>query len=373
MRILLDPQIFNDQKYGGISRYYTEIFSRLNQQKGIDIELPILTADNVYLHNSQLFSERHKKALSLLKMVNSLGISIRKVIRKKNVKKTQKALQQQDFDVFIPTYYNPYFLESIGNKPFVLTVYDMIHELFSEYFSEDDTTRANKLVLMEKSAKIIAVSENTKKDILKLYPHLDASKIEVIHHGSSIKIDKNIQLELPEKYILFVGVRNSYKNFIFFINSIHQLLKNDPELQVVCAGGGDFNDEEKQLFHQLDIVNQVQFRNFKDNELGTYYQNALCFVFPSMYEGFGIPVLESMAAGCPIVLTNNSSFPEVAGEAGVFFELNNGDDLKNKIRSLIENENLRKEYSAKGYEQIKKFDWDNAAQQCLQLYQKAIN
>lgn len=373
MKILLDPQIFNSQKYGGISRYYTEIFSVLFNKNKAEIEIPLYFTNNVYFNESVLITKSQKKNSFLLQSLSNLGISIRKITKKRNNKSGAKAMIHQDYDLFVPTYYDPSFLEYIGSKPFVLTVYDMIHELFPKYFENHDPTSKNKLLLMEKATKIIAVSQNTKNDIIRLYPHIDAAKIEVIYHGNSIKIDPNVSVALPSNYILFVGVREHYKNFTFFINAITELLKNDPTLNVVCAGGGKFNSKEIQFIKSLGFENQISHKNFKENELGQFYKKAKCFVFPSMYEGFGIPVLESMASGCPVVLAQHSSFPEVAGNAGVYFDLNDPEDLKNKINLLLNDENLRNEYAGKGLIQVQKFNWENAAEQCFELYKKAIS
>lgn len=373
MRILLDPQIFSDQLFGGISRYYTEVYSNLNKRDGVSVILPIVNSKNVYIQNSDLFIKASKSKLNLIAVLNSLGISTRSYSKSETEKAIKNAFLSSNFDLFIPTYYNPYFLDSIGEKPFVLTVYDMIHELFPQYFINDiHNVVANKRLLIEKATKIIAVSNNTKKDIVRLYPHIDASKIEVIYHGNSIKVHNDVKVDLPNKYILFVGSRWFYKNFTFFIETIKEMLYKDKSLHVLCAGGGEFTPEEKQFIKDLGLEDQVLFKYFQENELGQYYKNAICFVFPSNYEGFGIPVLESMACGCPIVLTNNSSFPEVAGDAGVFFEMDDADDLRNKINSLINDENLRNDYILKGYEQVKKFTWNGASQQCLELFQKII-
>lgn len=372
MRILLDPQIFNEQVFGGISRYYTEIFSNLAQNRELQLQLPVYASDNAYLKNSILYTPEQKRNSFFLSVLKKIGVSVRKKIRKKNRQKAINALQKQDFDVFIPTYYDPYFLEFIGSKPFVLTVYDMIHELFPQYFTGDTTTVKNKLLLMEKATRIIAVSENTKKDILRIYPHIDASKIEVIYHGSSIKIE-DIAVNLPKEYILFVGVRKFYKNFEFLLRSVRQLLSENPNLHLVCAGGGKFTEEESAFIKGLGLPDQVVQKSFEEKELGQFYKEAKCFVFPSDYEGFGIPVVEAMACGCPVVLTHNSSFPEVAGDAGIFFEKGNAEDLKNKIESLLKDEQLRSEFAAKGLARAKMFDWDKAAMQCYELYKKAIN
>jgi glycosyltransferase involved in cell wall biosynthesis len=373
MRVLLDPQIFNQQKYGGISRYYTEIFSRLSKEKDVQVILPFFSTHNFYLKESPFYSKYHKRVSFVLNIFTFLGVSLRKNIKKQNSKLTIKALESNDFDILIATYYDTYFLKYLNDKPFVLTVYDMIHELFPHYFNDDTSTVSNKLLLMEKASKIIAVSENTKKDIVAIYPHIDESKIEVIYHGSSIKINDVNLPKLPGNYLLFVGVRSKYKNFIFLINSIQNILKNNPNLYLICAGGGKFSKEELELIKSLELENQIQFRAFKENELGQIYKNAICFVFPSLYEGFGIPILEAMACGCPVVLTNNSSFPEIAANAGIYFELNNSESLSSAIENLLRNKSLQKEYSSKGYKRIQDFEWDKAAVSCLKLYKNSIS
>ena len=225
---------------------------------------------------------------------------------------------------------------------------------------------------MEKATKIIAISESTKADILDIYPHIDAGKIEVVYLAHSIKTVSNIKSDLPKKYILFVGNRLFYKNFIFFLRAVSPILKANPDLYLVCAGGNAFNDEEQELINNLDVNSQILQKNFLDIELANYYQGAQCFVFPSAYEGFGIPVLEAMACGCPVILADHSSFPEVAGNAGIYFELNNAEDLSNKLNQLLENNNLRTEYKHKGLIQANKFNWQKTAEACLNIYKKSI-
>ncbi|MEC4005358.1 glycosyltransferase family 1 protein [Flavobacterium sp. SUN052] len=372
MRILLDPEIFNEQKFGGISRYYVEIFSNISYNQDVKVNLPVISSENIYVRESVFFTNSIKSLTFCIDFLKKIGVSLRKKVKKKNTAKTIQILKNQSFDLFIPTYYNPYFLEFLKEKPFVLTVYDMIHELFPHYFDDGITAIQNKLLLLEKATKIIAVSQNTKNDIIKIYPHIDATKIEVIYHGNSIIIN-DIFVDLPKKYILFVGVRRHYKNFIFLVNSIKDLLVSDRNLYVVCAGGGKFEEEEITFINELGLQNQIIQKPFQENELGQFYKNAQCFVFPSAYEGFGIPVVEAMSCGCPIVLTNNSSFPEVAGDAGIFFELNDATDLKNKVSIILENETVRNEYINKGLERAKIFNWKLAADKCYTLYQKAIN
>jgi glycosyltransferase involved in cell wall biosynthesis len=371
-KLLIDSQIFDIQKFGGISRYFTEIFVTLLEENRAEIATSICYSNNVYVSDTALINKDYFWKSAYLKVLDKMGVSIRKKIKKVNKNSTIDKLKKQQFDLFIPTYYDPYFLEYIEDKPFVLTVYDMIHELFPNYFSAVEKSLADKLILMEKATKIIAISESTKNDILKFYPHIDKEKIEVIYLSQSLDPKNYIEVELPEKFLLFVGNRDGYKNFTFFLKSVSSLLHADPNLHIVCAGGNKFNTEEKQLIDELKIANQISQSNFDDKELPSYYTKAKCFIFPSEYEGFGIPVLESMACGCPIILANHSSFPEVAGEAGVYFELNNESDLRSKVVSLLENETYRNQMIAKGYVQSEKFSWKKTAHECNELFKSTI-
>ena len=365
MKILLDPQIFI-QKYGGISRYHTETWRILKNYPDIDINCPLIYSDNLHLQEYNLTPQISRN----LSVQNE---PLRKILNGFNCLKTLATIANKKFDVFIPTYYYPYFLNYLGNKPYVLTVYDMINELYPNYFGNDKKID-KKRILIEKASKIIAISENTKLDILKIYPYIDEKKIEIVYLSHSIDTN-NISDEtpvLPKNYLLFIGNRNFYKNFTFFIKSISKILKEDSSLFLVCGGGGKFTQEEIELLSLYDIKEKVIQFNFKDNQLFHLYKNANAFIFPSEYEGFGIPVLEAMACECPIILTNCSSLPEVAGKAGIYFENNNSSDLSNKIKDVIYNKSYRDEMIRKGKEQEKMFSWDKTAAQCLEIYKSVI-
>jgi len=373
MKILLDPQIYNMQRYGGISRYYTEVFEIISNDSKDEIVVPLNNSTNVYFNDSCLVSLQQKLFKFLIQILKKNKLDKRLKIYDIGKRRFKKILSKQHYDLFIPTYYDTNFLNSIGNKPFVLTVYDMIHELFPEYFSNSEILVQNKLLLIEKANRIIAVSENTKKDILKIYPHINPVKIDIVYHGTSIKIKNTIKVDLPEKYLLFVGTRSIYKNFNFFVCSISKLLKEEKDLYLVCAGGGSFTALENEYIAKLGLTDKIVFKAFEDDDLGLIYKNAQCFVFPSIYEGFGIPVLEAMTCGCPVVLAKHSSFPEVAGNAGVYFELNNSKDLAEKISTVIYNKSVRESFSKKGIKQAAKFSWEKAARECMAVYEKACS
>lgn len=372
MRILIDPQAYNMQTFGGITRYHTEVLVALQRQSDVQILCPITYSDNLHLKEYGLFGSWRDRLAHQSFWPKFLKKKFTKKFRRKNIKDTKKALAAQEFDVFVPTYYDPYFLENIGDKPFVLTLHDMIHDLFPQYFTRDLWTVSRKKLLLEKATRVIAVSENTKKDILKFYPHIAADKIDVVYLSQSIDTVSNVAVSLPEKFILFVGNRTIYKNFNFFIEAVAPLLLADASLYVVAAGGNALEKDELEWLHKLGISNQVIQQNFRDNELASYYKQAQCFVFPSEYEGFGIPVLEAMACGCPVVLAHHSSFPEVAGDAGVYFELHNAADLRKKVSQLLTDDDLRSSFATRGLERSRQFSWEKTAAGCLESYRKAV-
>ena len=373
IKVFLDPQTFITQEFGGISRYFTELCIEFQKDKDMELFLSILYTDNIHYLESSLFNDTYQQRNAfLIKYSKLFRYYLPRKLKKKSIAYTINLIKKQDYDLFVPTYYDPYFLPHLGDKPFVLTVHDMIHELYPQYFEDDLETVANKKKLIKEATKIIAVSENTKKDILRIYPETTPDKIEVVylaHHFSTASIAPT---SLPDHYLLFVGNRNYYKNFTLFVNAISPLFRLYPDLFLVCAGGNPFDDEELSLLQELDIYPRVTQQNFKDTELKFYYENARCFVFPSAYEGFGIPILEAMSAGCPIILTDNSSFPEIAGEAGIYFELNNEIDLREKVDSIWNSEQMRIKYKQKGFEQAQKFTWQRTAKETLNVYKKAL-
>lgn len=367
MNILYDHQVFSYQSYGGISRYFCEILKQFQKKKSPDFNLAVLFSNNHHLKNLSGIQYR-----SFLKSLDFRGKSL--LMMYLNKLYSRRIIDQQKFDVFHPTYYEPYFLEHLRGKPFVITIHDMIHELFPEYFNPKDRIPEKKRLLAEKASHIIAVSENTKKDILRLL-NIKENKITVIHHGFSFAQLAGAcppQIKIPSRYIFFVGSRHAYKNFEFFITAIAPLLQEDRTLHVICVGN-HWSLSEIQLFESLNIKEQLLDLNLPDKNIWWLYQNALAFVFPSLYEGFGIPVLEAMGCGCPTILSQCSSLPEVGGTAAVYFDPKSEISLKNAVQSVIYNETTRKELKAAGLERVKEFTWKKTSQRTQSLYQSILS
>lgn len=385
MKVLFDNQIFKAQKYGGISRYFSELFKYFNEVDNFEYELPIRDTNNEYLKNIPPFSKMNLSRKVFFPNINS---KLRRVLNKlndiidsdSNTNRTKKLLREQNFDIFHPTYYSTYFLKYLKNKPMVLTVHDMIHEIYPKYFFLDQgRTKQQKKKLILRADKIIAISENTKKDIMHFYD-IPENKIKVIYHGNSLQPVKNIPLntpKIPNKYILFVGARGLYKNFNYFLQSISSILKKDKDINVVVAGGyskkNNFSTSESALFKKLGIEKQIFQYSINDEILAYLYQNAICLVFPSIYEGFGIPVLEAFACNCPAVISNTSSLPEVGGDAALYFDPTDSDSILESVTKVIYNESLRQDLILKGKEQLKKFSWDKTAQETIKLYSETLS
>ena len=357
MKILYDTQIFTMQRFGGISNYFANIIKQL--QKTQTIIFKGIDGYNEYIgditNKSFPIKKKFKGKRTIITYISNLM--------------TKRELITQAFDVFHPTYYKDYFLE-LNTKPFVITVYDMIHELFPELYDPNDFVLQNKRKLCNAASRIIAISEKTKSDLIKVY-QIPAEKIDVVHLATDYNVCNNYRykLNLPSKYILFVGNRSGYKNFNWILEALANVLKLR-KVQLLCIGNS-FDAAEQSLINNLGLKDFVLQNNFKHTEMPEVYNRAEFFIFPSRYEGFGIPILEAFSSKVPVLLSDASCFPEVAGDAALYFELDNIEQLQQHAISLLTDKDLRNSLIQKGLKQLAKFSWEICAKETLNVYQKA--
>ncbi len=245
----------------------------------------------------------------------------------------------------------------------------MIPELFPD-MDENGVRKKEKYEAMQRADKIIAISNTTKRDILTMYSDIPDEKIEVIYHGATdySKCSITEMRNIPKTYILFVGSRGYYKNFNKFLLALAPILEADSTLNLVCTGNKGFDNIELQTQKELGIQHKVFFRKCSSDELAYLYNHAKCFVFPSLYEGFGLPILEAYSAGCPTLISNIDIFREIAGEASCYFDAQNVDDIREKINRVIHEPQYSKELIAAGKERMKEFSWDTAAKKTYMVY-----
>lgn len=367
MNVVFDPQVFSFQEYGGISRYYCELFKQFTLMEGIEPSLIIEYSNSHYLPELHLVKAKHFFPSHRFKGRNEIIKLLNRMYVKRNFHLKSRP------DVFHPTYYHPYFIDLLGDIPFVLTIYDMSHELYPQLFSRFDFTAENKKKVSAKASRIIAISEHTKKDIVS-FLNIPASKIDVIPLATTLSPSSmgNTAIPLPNNYILYVGKRNTYKNFSFLLEAIKTLSQMNITSSLVCAGGGKFTPQERKEIHRLQLSDKIIQMDIRDNLLAYLYSKAQAFVFPSLYEGFGIPILEAFACGCPVVLSNRSSLPEVGGDAARYFDPESVLSLAEKLAEVVEDKALADNMRTKGFNRSKLFSWENTALKTIETYKKVL-
>jgi glycosyltransferase involved in cell wall biosynthesis len=355
MKIIYDAHIYLAQKAGGISRYHYELFKGIRQMKcnariaGLFVKNQYLLSDN-QLRKSFIYDPTASFAL------------FNKLILK-------RALKRMDSNtVFHPANSYQHIISEITEvKNMAFTIHDMIVD------KQNEDLGAEKRFYAQQASKIIAVSEATKKDIITIWG-IVPDKIEVIYHGSSLnpqKAEKPAK-SLPDDFLLYVGDRGGHKNFVTFIQAIVCLLKKH-KLYLVCAGKRAFSQEEIQQIKELGIEKKViLFVRPNDNELAYLYSKAKAFVFPSLNEGFGIPVLEAWTCKTPVILSNNTCFNEIAAEAGYYFEPLSVESMRETIDKVLLDKDLQKELIRKGTERLTLFSWKKAVDKTHNLYRSLL-
>ena len=363
MRILYDYQIMLEQKYGGVSRCFCELAVRHKKMYSDKVSIVAIGSKNYYLQELMGY-----KAVDFSQL--PFGSEIKKKFVKVNQMVVKKLCDMGHVDILHSTWYDPYLL-NISNCRQVITIHDMIQEKIPGYKADKNLIRLKRR-LMEKADRIIAVSVHTKNDILELYPEIPADKIEVVYNGGCIqRIPSKCCYKLPDKYILYVGARGNYKNFRNFVKAVKILMKKYEDMFLICAGGGSFTDDEQRMLSS--IRNRVLQINASDGELAYLYKHAIEFVFPSKYEGFGIPIVEAFSCCCPVVLSNASCFPEIAEDAALYFDPDDIGDMTEKMERFIADSALRRQFIKKGYSRSKLFTWERNAREVHQIYLNLLN
>lgn len=360
LKVFIDHQKFSTQKYGGISRYFANIIQGIKNTNDITYQLGVMHAKNHYIQDEPL----------LLKGAISDRVLNRKekYDYKLNELYCKRLLEKADFDIFHPTYYDPYFIKQL-RKPLVITIHDMTYERLPEYFWNQDPLTQQKRLNIERADSIITISQTTRKDLLSFF-NVDPAKVSVIYHG--IDIDTPLYLQpvenLPEHYILFVGDRSGYKNFYLFMNAFRQLAPRYPDLKVILTGGGKLEVADREFLQRLGLTDRVRHINATDGQLNYLYQQAELFIYPSLYEGFGLPILEAFKAKCPMLLSDTECFREVAADAAVYFKPTDIDDLISSLENALFNTELKAQLIERGLKRLADFPIQACIDQTLNVY-----
>ncbi|ANI28366.1 mannosyltransferase [Yersinia entomophaga] len=260
-----------------------------------------------------------------------------------------------------PIFHSSYYRLPKEHMPVVTTVHDFTYEKFvSGPAKWIHTWQKNRAV--KHSDLIICVSENTAKD-LQYYCSVPSDKIRIIHNGVSDKYHSLTPTKTNTNKVIFVGARGGYKNFDIAVKVISRL----PHLELSVVGGGEFTDKELSLLNQHLPHRYHWLGRLSDEALNEAYNSAYALLYPSSYEGFGIPILEAMRAGCPVVAVGVSSIPEVAGDAAILVSRPSVDEL---VEGLVAIDNERSKFIEFGFQQAAKFSWDKCYQETLNVYKE---
>ena len=367
MKIAYDHQIFGWQRYGGVSRYFLELASHIKSTGDDAVECQIICPFyvNEYLHQS----------LSSVHVTGIHAPAIRRTGRLYRIINEFLApfiLWRWCPNILHETYYAKKTVSPSGCKT-VLTVFDMIHELYPQFFPAWDRTREEKRAAVARADHIVCISENTQRDLIRLL-HVPEEKTTVVHLGFALNQSKVADLARPQRpFILFVGSRAGYKNFDRLLQAYagRSILRDSYDL--VAFGGGHFNGREKTLVRSLGLnENQVRQMSGDDAVLCAIYRQASLFVYPSLYEGFGIPPLEAMSLDCPVACSNTSSMPEVVGNAAIQFDPYEVDSIANALEAVVTNSALQADLRQRGRDRLQAFSWDRCALETLNVYRKVL-
>lgn len=386
MRVVFDSQIFLFQRYGGVSRYFYELAKKIATQKSVDLFIVAPFYVNKYIQkygpikvygcrsfffDGLLLKNKHLK--KIFKIYFRCLYCLKLII-------SHFILIYINPEIIHETYYSRFKIG--GKRPIrILTVHDMIHEKFPEFFDFNPSAARSKKIAIDRADHIICVSESTRQDLIKTLD-VPESKITVVYHGCNLlskderarKLkDKALKLIGNTPYIFYVGPRSGYKNFNRLVESFRTSRLIHGHYKLVCFGGGKFSLEELGYFKKLGVADGSIIQLDGDDErLNDLYSNASIFVYPSIYEGFGIPLLEAMSNLCPVACSNSSSLPEVAGDAALFFDPLDTNSLTKSIEEILTSEVIRKKLIKNGINQISKFNWEKCATETQKVYEKVI-
>lgn len=365
MRVAFDSQAFTMQEYGGVSRYICSLAKELSLRDEVNPRIFAPLYINTYLPDvpSDLVLG-HK--IPRIPKTGRIFSAISRLLER-------PAISRFHPDIVHETYFNARSPAPRGVQT-VVTVYDMINEIYSAEFSKHDRNSTLKRMATQRADHILCISESTRKDLLEIFD-VPEEKVSVVYLGvdNLITTTPSDKIQNIKPYILYVGHRGGYKNFEGFLRAYASSLWLSNNFNVVCFGGSPFSSDERKNIESLGLdFDQFSQINGSDSKLASHYQAAALFVYPSLYEGFGIPPLEAMSLNCPVACSNNSSIPEVVGDAGEYFDPMDIDSIRAAMEQVLNSDVRITELIERGRLRCSHFSWERCADETLAVYRSLL-
>lgn len=365
MHVAYDHQIFSLQPYGGISRYFVELASRV----AADPEFTVgITAP---MHINRMLAGAHGVSVRGAYVPHMRGTGRVRWLSNTLLGGAWHFASRPD--VVHETYFSRFPAAWHGART-VVTVFDMIHELFPGAFALNDSTPARKRAAVKRASRVICISESTRRDLLERID-VDPECVSVVYLAADAAlahVGTGARL-LAAPYVLYVGQRNGYKNFDTLLRAFAATGLAARGIVCACFGGGAWSTADRQITRAAELSPEsvVHFQG-GDEVLSALYRNAELFVYPSVYEGFGLPPLEAMVCGCPVACSSSGSLPEVVGGAAELFDPRDVADVARAIAAVVESSKRAEELRRLGALRASEFSWDRCATETKAIYKSLL-
>jgi glycosyltransferase involved in cell wall biosynthesis len=372
LRVMFDPQIFCHQRFGGVSRYICNMALEMQHMAGVT---PLIVAPfhfNEYLDQLPPSLVRGRRVRWLEgRTALAYGSS---VLPGKIIARAFKP------DIVHNTYYFP--SKPPAGARGIVTIYDMIHERYPKYLAGSPLITRLKAASVASADHVICISENTRRDVLDIYDipdervsvtHLGFDPLATLLTGEPSTDFKVRVLGADVPYLLYVGSRATYKNVRGLLQAYAASAWMRNNFYLLCFGGGDFTGAERAAISEAGVDARVRYVGGSDAVLAACYAHAALFVCPSLYEGFGIPVLEAMSLDCPVACSNSSSLPEVAGDAARLFDPLDRDSIRSALESVLGSPSEATALKERGRVRRQRFSWRSCAENTVSIYRRVLN
>jgi glycosyltransferase involved in cell wall biosynthesis len=365
VRIAVDHQVTSLQDAGGMSRYHYELARQFRGRENISLDL-LLGAERSVLP----FSELEGEGVCVEGWKSRLGPGYPRYAINALWTAAIAPLRGR-FDIYHATYQR--WEPSIRHRALVATHHDSTQERFPDLFRNAAAIHARKRRLYHRADVVICVSESARRDLLELYA-VPESRTRVVHHGITPVVNSAAgRQDQGQPYVLYVGSRSAYKNFLGLAQAFATAAAAR-EMRLVAAGGGEWSGTERALIAELGLERRVMlWPRVDETQLGNLYNRAVLFVYPTLYEGFGLPPLEAMSAGCPVLVSRSSSLPEICGDAAHYFDPKIEGALEGELGRLLSDDVLLRAKIEAGRAWAGRYTWELAAQGTLAAYREAMD